>query len=491
MMDVSAVLQWMSEHRTGLLALVGYLLTFGFIPVVLVRKRQPTSAIAWCLAIVLLPYFGTLLFLLIGIPAVNRKLRKKQFHRSRFIRQWIQSTAGQKHHPHPPTDLSRSAEWARMDRLAAVVGAVKMSSSNQAHIYHEGTEAFADKMEAIRQAKHHVHAEYYILRADHTGKKFVEALCARAREGVEVRLLVDAVGSMRVRGMMQELRRAGGQAQTFLPIMAWRRRFVINLRNHRKILICDGNVGFTGGLNIGDEYLGRTKRFGFWRDTQLRLTGPAVLALQRVFAEDWDFAGGEFLSGAKYFPKPDTTGSDKLQIIWSGPDAEHNAVHSVYFAAICRAQERLWIATPYLIPDQTILNALKAAALHGIDVRIVTQSSPPDQWIAYFAQRYYWEGLLDAGVRLYQYTKGMMHAKIIIADGAWASVGSANLDIRSMRLNFELNCLIYSRPLVEDLERQFEQDLRDSHRIQLKDVLRRPLRLQLAENVCRLMSPIL
>ena len=428
---VKAVLMDTTELLLSILAVVGYLLTLAFIPVVLIRKRQPVPAIAWCMSIILLPYLGTLLFLLIGVPGVSRRVRKKQFHRSRFIRQWIQSTADKRHHPHPPTELGDSAEWQRMDRLAAVVGAVKMSSGNHTDIYHEGTEAFEEKLRAMENAEHHIHAQYYILRSDHTGKAFVDLLCEKARQGVEVRLLVDGLGSREARAMLKQLRQAGGKAERFLPGMAWGRRLVINFRNHRKILICDGCVGFTGGLNIGDEYLGRTKRYGFWRDTQLRITGPAVLALQRVFAEDWDFAYGEFLSGAKYFPKPSTDGKDNLQIIWSGPDAEHNAIHDLYFAAITRARERLWITTPYLVPDQAILNALKSTALQGVDVRIITQSSPPDQWIAYFAARYYWPELLDSGVRIFQYTKGMVHAKLIIADSAWASVGSANLDIRS------------------------------------------------------------
>ena len=490
-MSGSIFWDWLAGHPGTILGVLGYLLTIAFVPVVLIRKRHPASAIAWCMSIILLPYLGTLLFLMIGIPRVSRPLRKKQFHRSRFIRQWIQSTADKSHHPHPPREAEPSREWAGMDRLAGVVGAVKMSTGNRTHVYHEGAQAFEDKLQAIRDAEHHVHAQYYILRADHTGKAFVDLLCDKARQGVEVRLLVDAVGSLQAHAMIRQLRNAGGKAELFLPIMAWRRRFVINLRNHRKILICDGCVGFTGGLNIGDEYLGRTKRFGFWRDTQLRITGPAVLALQRVFAEDWDFSCGEFLSGAKYFPEPDTGGRDKLQIIWSGPDADHNAIHAVYFAAITRARKRLWIATPYLVPDQAILSGLRSAALHGVDVRIITQSSPPDHWVAHFAARYYWGELLDSGVRIFQYEKGMIHAKVVIADSAWASVGSANMDIRSLRLSFEANCLIYSKSLVHNLENQFEQDLNDSKEVLQAEIRTRPLRFQLAENVCRLMSPIL
>lgn len=482
---------WVTNHAPEILAVLGYLLTLAFIPVVLIRKRQPSAALAWCLAIILLPYLGTFLFLLIGVPKVDRKLRKKQFHRSRFIRQWIDSTADQAHHPHPPEHPVESHGWAGMDRLAAIVGAVKVSGKNDTTLYHEGTSAFRDKMDAIRDAKHHVHAEYYILRADHTGRAFVDLLCDKAAEGLEIRLLVDAIGSRSAKKLLKKLRRAGGKAELFLPMRPWRRRFVVNLRNHRKILICDGKVAFTGGLNIGDEYLGRSKRFGFWRDTQMRILGPAVLALQRVFVEDWDFSSGEFLSGAKYFPNPAATGEERLQIVWSGPDHDYNAVREVYFAAVTQAQDRLWITTPYFVPGEAFFSGLKSAALRGVDVRILTQSSPPDQWIAYFAARYYWRELLEYGVRIFQYTKGMIHAKVVLADGAWASVGSANMDIRSLNLNFEVNCLIHSKPLIEKLEAQFMADLDVAEEVLLDDLRKRPLRFQLAENVCRLLSPIL
>lgn len=490
-MNLQPLWDWITEHLPAMLVLVGYLLTFSVIPVVLIRKRQPASAIAWILSIILLPYLGTLLFLIIGVPRIDRKLRKKLFQRSRFVRQFIQTTADKGHHELMASIVQQARRWQGVDRLATIVGAVQVSEGNDTAIYHEGNHAFEDKLEAIRSARHHVHAEYYILRADEAGRAFVKALCERASEGLQVRLIVDAVGSYRARRLLRELNEAGGKAERFLPIMPWRRRFVINLRNHRKLLICDGKLGFIGGLNIGDEYLGRSKRFGFWRDTQLQVHGPAVLGMQRVFVEDWDFAAGEFLSGAKYFPRPATAGEDALQIVWSGPDHEHNAVREVYLAAMTQADEYLWIITPYFVPDSAMLSALRLAALRGIDVKVLTQSSPPDVWLAYFAARYYWTELLESGVKIYQYNKGMVHAKVIIADGKWASVGSANLDIRSLKLNFEVNCLIYTRKLIKELEEQFQRDIDNADEVVLDDVRNRPLYTQLAENACRLLSPIL
>ncbi len=263
------------------------------------------------------------------------------------------------------------------------------------------------------------------------------------------------------------------------------------MRNHRKILLCDGLTGFIGGLNIGDEYLGKVVSFGHWRDSHIRISGPAVLSLQRVFVEDCDFASGEFLSGDRYFPSPKLEGTTQLQIVWSGPDQETNAVRETFFAAITSARKRLWISTPYLVPDNALLTALQSAAYRKVDVRIITQSYPPDHFLSYYAGRYFWEDFLKSGVRLYEYRNGMMHAKVMLADSQLACLGSANMDIRSIRLNFEINVHIHTHEVVKQLERTFESDLSFSREITLKTFLKRSAREQLIENLSRLFSPLL
>ena len=291
--------------------------------------------------------------------------------------------------------------------------------------------------------------------------------------------------------VLEPLRAAGGQASAFLPLAPLRRHIQVNLRNHRKILVVDGRVAFTGGLNIGDEYLGKDKYFGPWHDAHLRLEGPAVAALQRVFLEDWDFAFGQHLLDDRYFPATNTgAGDTAVQIVHSGPDQTLNAIREVYFAAILRARERLWIASPYFVPDAGVYDALCLACYMGVDVRLLCQFHP-DKWVPYFAARYYFSDVLDAGMKVYQYVPGMMHAKVILVDGRWASVGSANLDNRSMHLNFEANCLIYSPDKVAELEQAFLRDLAVSIRLD-RDVFKgRPLAGRLVENACRLMSPVL
>ena len=269
------------------------------------------------------------------------------------------------------------------------------------------------------------------------------------------------------------------------------------MRNHRKILVVDGVEGFTGGLNIGDEYLGRDPYYGYWRDTHLRLRGSAVSHLQRVFCEDWDFAAKEYLSdpsgaasGASYFQAGPGEGAYPVQVIDSGPDRDLKSIREIYFAAILQARQRVWIASPYFVPDAGILDALRLAAYFGVDVRFLGQFQP-DKWMPQFAAQYYWADMLRVGVKIYQYTRGMLHSKVMIVDDDWASVGSANLDNRSLHLNFELNCLIYSPEAVAELAKAYEEDLGHAIRLDPKVYSRRPFATRLLENACRLMSPVL
>ncbi len=464
--------------------LPGEILGLGLVPLVLVRKRNPVSAVAWCLAVLFIPYLGALFFLVFGASRVKRRLRRKLYHRSQFLRLWVAQRSRME-------GGAAGDSWAGMSAYALRVGAAPDTTGNAVTLYEEGVRAFEDKFAAIRAAQRHVHASYFILRDDAAGAEFMDLLCAKASAGVEVRLLVDAVGSRGADHLLARLRAAGGRAALFMPSQLLSGRFTVGLRNHGKILVCDGRVGFVGGLNVGDEYLGRVPRFGRWRDTHLRVAGPAVLALQRVFVEDWDFASGELLTGDSYFPDPGMEGEAHVQVIWSGPDQEHNASRETFFAAITAARRRLWIATPYLVPDGALLAAIRSAALRGVDVRILTQSSPPDHWMTYWAGRYFWEELFSAGVRIHEYRRGMMHAKVMLADGAWACVGSANLDIRSIRLNFEINVHLHTPALVAELETVFERDLRAAREVSPGTFRHRSWRAQLAENVCRLFSPLL
>jgi cardiolipin synthase len=482
-------LSWLHDLGVQITVLVNLASVLVTIPWIIMTKKESTSAVAWCLLVFFVPVFGCLFFLIFGYQHVNRPLKRKRRHKQQFDKRHSLIPAPAVPGPAATPEVDNS--WEGMSRLARRFGAFPLTTGNQLAIYHEGQSQFKAMLEVMAAARHHIHLEYFIFHSDVAGTAVLNLLEKKAREGVEVRLLYDAMGSLQLhRAALRPLRAAGGKCCEFLPVNILRRRLQVNMRDHRKILVVDGRVAFTGGLNIGDEYLGNSPRFGFWRDTHLRVEGAAVAGLQRIFIEDWDFAADEDLKGSAYFPAPDTSGAHAIQVIQAGPDQELNSIREIYFAAILRARRRLWIATPYFVPDAGLRDALCLAGYLGVDVRILCQFHP-DKWIPLFAGRFYWPDVLRAGVKIYQYPKGMMHAKVILVDGEWASVGTANLDYRSLYLNFEVNCLVYSLSAVTDLERAFQADLRDSIQIDRDVFARRPVAGRIVENTCRLLSPVL
>src|SRR5262245_52667161 len=483
------------------LTLLGLAVDVGMITWVLMTKTNSTSAVAWCMVILVFPFLGALFFILFGYQHIDRPLRRKRRHKALYrlppyppghdadSGRFVKAES-----PSPPAGELTVAQ--RLALLANRFGAYPLTTGNRVEYYFDGQTAFPAMLEAIAAAKHHVHVEFFIFHGDGIGKEFLSLLAKKAREGVQVRFLYDAIGSRKLsRRDLEELRQAGGKISQFLPINLFRRRFQINMRNHRKILVVDGEIGFVGGLNIGDEYRGMNPRYGYWRDAHMRLQGPVVGDVQRVFAEDWDFSSDERIVDApadapRYFKAKDGGGDVPMQVIDSGPDREIKGIREIYFAAILKARKRVWIASPYFIPDAGLLDALRLAGHLGVDVRLLNQFRP-DHWIPQYCAHYYWNEVFPAGVKIYQYARGMMHSKMILVDGEWATVGTANLDNRSMHLNFEVNCLIYSPQEVAKLEGFFLRDLRDSIRLDAAAFRRRPFARRLLENACRLLSPVL
>ncbi|MCS6866604.1 MAG: cardiolipin synthase [Gemmataceae bacterium] len=467
------------QDIAGWLLLLEFALVGGTLLAVLHLKREPMSAIAWALTVILLPIVGPVLFLLFGYQSIPRKLRKRQL-RGQAYKKFIARIDGE--------SAEVPAPWAVLARIAHHADGFPVTRGNAVEFYHEGTEAFAAMLQAIEAAQHHVHAQFFICRADTTGRRFFEGLRACARRGVEVRLLVDSVGSYNLSSRwLKQLQQDGVRTASFLPILNPLR---VNLRNHRKILVVDGRVGFTGGMNIGDEYLGLHPKFGYWRDTHFRVIGPGVEGLQHTFLEDWYFTTNEGVKGPCYFPPHTASGSTLVQVVASGPDKEYKSIRETYVAAVLRASRRVWIASPYFVPDAGFRDAIVLAARSGLDVRFLGLFRP-DKWLPFLAARYYWADMLAAGVKVYQYTRGMMHSKYLLVDGEWASVGSANTDNRSLFLNFELNCQFFDTTVVHELEIAFLRDLEHSVRLDPEVYATRPLVSRLAENACRLFSPVL
>jgi cardiolipin synthase len=449
-----------------------------FIPWVVLTKKEPTAAVAWCLVVLLVPMLGALLFWAFGnnylLHRVQHRRRNPGLFRERHF---------------APREKSTPADPADLATVAVHVHAFPAADGNAVTLYHQTNLAFQDLLAAIEAARHHVHLEYFILRADPTGTQLFDLLTQKAKDGVEVRLLYDAMGCLHLpRRALRPLVEAGGRVAAFLPLNPIRSLIRVSLRNHRKITVIDGKQAFTGGMNIGDEYLGKS-RLGYWRDSFLRVDGPAALQLQRVFCEDWEFATRETLGGA-YFPTVESAGPYRVQVAASGPDQEVNTIREIYFAAILAAREKLWIATPYVVPDAGLFDALRLARHRGVDVRVLSLARP-DHYISYYAGRYFCADLAAMGVHVYQYQRGMMHAKMVLVDGRWAVVGSANFDNRSLHLNFEVGCLLDSPELVVELQTAFLADLEHSTLLDQTVLARRSLGGRVLDNVCRLFGPTL
>lgn len=456
---------------------------------ILTIKRDATAAVAWSLGVLLVPLLGATLFWTMGDPTVRRTL-KRVVH-GPPIYQAAASRYGKRRR--------RVREREQLMRLLERLAESPPTEGNEVEFMTDGAELYDRLAEDLRNAHHEICFQFYIIRRDATGEMLAEILRERARAGVRVFFLYDAIGSNRLgEGYLKRLRRCGVRCLPFLPFKPLRRRVQLNFRNHRKLVVIDREIAYTGGMNVGEEYAGRHPRHGRWYDVHMRVTGPAVPQLLDEFAADWIFASGKkkdpFPANAAWFqpvyPAPQP-GVGQIQTVSSGPDQEVNRMHSNVLFGSSRAQERLWIATPYFVPDNAILAVLHTAALAGMDVRVVTQGDKPDKWLPYFGARYFWAPLLQHGVRIYQIREGMMHAKMMLADNKFATAGSANLDVRSLALNFELNLNFYSRREIREIESLFERLFEECVEVTYEEFEERPLGARVLENISRLFAPAL
>lgn len=476
-----------SDARTIITLAVGYLVTLLLIRwVLLTRRRQPAASVAWILAIVALPYLGGVLYLFFGINRVQRRKATKQAANRSVAEHAPSLTAYETDAEHPLNDLQE-----RLRRLAQRACGTAPTTGNRIDVLADTNVTLRRIEEAILSAQASIHLEYYIWRPDRTGTRVRDLLIQKARDGVKVRFLYDGFGSLWLtRSFLNPMREAGISLASFLPGQSFRERWSLNLRNHRKIVVVDGHTGFAGGMNIGDEYLGRNKKFGFWRDTHLQFQGPTVLQLQRVFEEDWYFATGEELTGPSVYPPPRETGSVVAQVVSGGPDDDLRTFHALMFAAINEARERVTLATSYFVPTDALATALETAANRGVRVRLLLAGRSAHRWLV-LAGRSYYDSLLQAGVEIYEYRRGILHCKTLTVDGCWSLVGSANFDPRSLLLNFEVALAIYDARIADELEQHFEHDIGHARLMRRELWDRRPLRDVFAENVCRLFSPVL
>lgn len=454
--------------------LASQLLALLTIPSVLLRRRgRPSAALSWLLALFALPLLGVLAWWAFGRTHLERKRRRRARKRRVFARVRSHQNADE------------STVFDRQLPLRARRDCVFPSPGNHLELLLDGARAYEAMEAAIQGARESVHILMYIWQDDATGRRIRDLLVDKARQGVQVRVLVDGFGSSGfVRRLGRPLREAGASVGVFLPsrftpLESPRTNFV----NHRKILVVDDRVAFTGGMNVGDEYAER------WRDAMVRVEGPAVQDLQLVFLDDWYFATNELVEsdgGTAIAPHPN--GVDAA-IIASGPDSE-SWIHDAYFLALTQAQRRIWIATPYFIPGPAILAALRTAAGRGVDVRIVVPSKSDVALVAW-ASRSFYRMLLQAGVRIFEYGGTMLHAKALVTDDSLGSIGTANIDSRSFRLSFEVGCFFASKELNGELANWHEGLTRGAIEVTREAIATKPLAHKLAESVAHLCSPLL
>lgn len=477
---------------------------FVFIPLTIgitisLENRSPHKTISWLLVLMFLPGIGFLLYLLFGENTRKRRWEKAKARIVSYMnRADIREILNSKETAELTKNITiddRKFDQADQNTMRLVLnsGISPLTINNKVDIYTDGVTKFAQMLEDIKNAREHIHLEYYIIRPSMIAEEMRALLIQKAKEGIKVRIIYDDWGSWKLKKnpeFILGLKKAGCEVYTTIkPRFPFGIRD-FNYRDHRKICIIDGKIGYVGGINIADEYIHRGK-LGYWRDTHLRIQGAAVYMLQVIFAIGWMLRTDEMLTGKNYFPKqPPALGTSVIQIAASGADTPQETIYQAYFYAIAQAKKTVYIETPYFIPDESILTALKTAAMAGVDVRIIFPKKS-DHATVHEASLSYLEELMRLGAKAYFYQKGFIHSKMLLVDNEMASVGTANMDIRSFMLNSEINAFIYDNETVAWLYEVFNDDLKECRQAKLADVTKKFLPQRIWRSVCRLFSPIL
>jgi cardiolipin synthase len=484
---------WFLLNLTTILLAAGYLLSLIMGLLVVSENRSPSKTLAYLLLFFALPYIGVFIYFVLGENYRKKKIYKKK---------WLTDQQNSERFGNYMVKLSEEVLASHMGTIKGNAQLVRLlvndsklpiSVNNKVKVLHNGEEKFPAVITALENAKHHIHIEYYIYEEGRIANLISDILIRKSREGVEVRIMYDDFGSDLGREYLKKLRDAGVQALPFYKVYFHLLANRNNYRDHRKIIIVDGTIAFTGGINISDKYDNSFQRKGhvYWRDTHLRIEGDCVKLFQYLFLLNWNFCCDEDidLSGG-YFPDYEGNGNKLVQVAYSGPDSDRASIMLSYFAAINNSREYVYISTPYFIPNESILNALKKAALGKVDVRLLVPGVSDLKMVNAAAMSYY-EELLEAGVKIYLYKKGFNHSKIVIADHSLSMVGTANMDIRSFDLNFEVNAVVFDHEIHSELKEAFMNDIKNSLLVNLDQWKKRPRLRKLFESCCRLLSALL
>ena len=500
MAQVATVWTWVMEHLLYINLVLSIIIVF-------FQRRDPKSVWTWLLLLYFVPVFGFFFYLIFA-----QDMHKNKMFRVKEVEDRLRYSVKSQE------DFLKTHDLYLEDPLAADYGdlvlynletsGAVLTLDNQVEIFTDGEEKFEDLRRELRRAEHFIHIQYYIIKNDELFDSIVPILSDRVKHGVEVRILYDGMGGRFMpKRRWRELEQAGIRVGCFFPPFLGRLNLRVNYRNHRKIVVIDGRTGYVGGFNIGREYLGKDPKFGYWRDTHLKIQGDAVISLQIRFALDWNYAAGENLfKDGRYFMdriraarnmsslpvmidrlERDARG---IQIITSGPDSQTRQLRENYLELFHKARHHIYIQTPYFVPDDAVLSALKIAAQSGVDVRLMIPCKP-DHPFVYWATYSYTGELVGAGARCYTYEDGFLHAKGVMVDSRVSCYGTANMDIRSFELNFEVNATIYDENTTERLEEAFLEDLTRCREVTREVYEARSMWIRIKEQGSRLLSPLL
>ena len=475
-----------------IIILIGFIIVIANIffsfSLIFIERKDPSTTWAWLMIMIVLPGLGFIIYLLLGQNFSRARLFKEKKEFDTIKRRELSKDFTSKEHEHIGGE-----QYLDLIRMNYTHSGAKCTYNNEVDVYYNGVDKFAQLIKDLKNAKKFIHIQYYIIRPDRLGKKIMSILEEKAAEGVGVRFLVDSRGSYKVtRRSLRNFTKNGGKFEIFFPGIFPHVNTRINYRNHRKMVVIDGEYGYIGGFNVGDEYINENKHIGFWRDTHIRIRGEAVNDLTNRFLLDWCYASGEEIEDfSKFYPKnPIRDGDIAIQIVTSGPDHNEEYIKNAYMKMINNAKKYVYLETPYFVPDSPMLEALKLSALSGVDVRLIIPGKPDHIFMKWAASAYIGD-LLNAGAKVYLYQNGFIHAKTIVADGKVCTVGTANMDMRSYSLNFEVNAFIYDDRVANNLETQFFKDIEDCKVMTKEEYDKRSITLRIRESIIRLISPIL
>ena len=462
------------------------------IAAIILERRNPAASAAWVTVIFMLPVAGIVLFFLLSQNISARKLYKLSEFEEMKIDSSLKNQINEIKNGTYRFSTEEGKLWQDMIHLNQLYGRAYYSQNNSVEFITDGRQMFDTMMQDIMSARETINIMFFIVKNDETGRQFIDALTQKAREGVEVRLLLDSMGSRQINDrVLRDFLDAGGKRAYFFPRKLNLVNFDFNYRNHRKLAVIDGIIGYTGGFNIAREYLGLKKKFGYWRDTHIRITGQSVQDINARFILDWRTASKEkIVLSEAFYSGVISEGNTGIQIVSSGPDSVKEEVKRSLMKMITSAERSIYVQTPYFVPDDSILESLKMAAQCGVDVRVMIPCIP-DHPLVYWATYSYAGELVKSGGRVFIYENGFLHSKTMVVDGEVGTVGSANFDRRSFSLNFESNAFIYDKKEAQTMERIFCEDLKECKELTISLYENRSRTIKVKEVAARLLSDLL